>query len=175
MERPSRAEIFMRTAHLFAERSTCNRGQVGAVLVKDKRIIATGYNGAPPGMPHCTDVGCSKTLHEEIEHFALGDLMGEGGVRQTAESVVRRLKEKITDNGCQRTVHAEANAILYAARHGISTEGTTMYCTHSPCERCVLLLANAGIKHLVWDKPYRATPWELIEQLGIQMTGREYV
>lgn len=145
----------MRAAHLFAERSTCNRGQVGAVLVKDDRIISTGYNGAPSGMPHCTEVGCDElVLYED---------RGSDGW------------DKEVNLGCQRTIHAEANVILYAARHGISTEGASIYCTHSPCERCVLLLANAGIAKIVWDKPYRATPWELVEKLGIAMEGREYV
>lgn len=149
----------MRTAHLFSERSTCNRGQVGAVLVKDKRIIATGYNGAPPGMPHCIDVGCDELI------------------LYTAE--LAQIKEDEDDSraevnlGCQRTVHAEANAILYAARHGISTDGTTMYCTHSPCERCVLLMSSAGIKKIIYDKPYRATPFELLTKLGIKVKGRE--
>lgn len=142
----------MRTAHLFSERSTCNRGQVGAVLVKDKRIIATGYNGAPPGMPHCIDVGCDELI--------LWELKGN----DTYEEV---------NLGCQRTVHAEANAILYAARHGISTDGTTMYCTYSPCERCVLLMSSAGIKKIIYDKPYRATPFELLTKLGIKVKGRE--
>jgi dCMP deaminase len=145
----------MRTAHLFAERATCKRGKVGAVLVKDDRIISTGYNGAPPGMPHCTDVGCDELiLFEKIP----GILMPQ------FEPV---------ELGCQRTIHAEANVLLYAARHGIPTEGAHLYCTYSPCERCALLLANAGIKKLIYDKPYRATPWQLIKELGIKVKGRE--
>lgn len=173
-DRPSRGEIFMRTAHLFAERSTCPRAHVGAVLVQHRRIIAHGYNGAPPGLPHCTEVGCTETLHEEIERFALGDLMGEGGVRNTAEEVVRRLKEKITDNGCQRTVHAEANAIAYAARAGLKTEGAILFCTHSPCRKCLELCASAGVIEIVYDKKYRATPWDLAKELGIPVLGREH-
>lgn len=156
MTRPTRGEVFMQTAHLFAERSTCNRGQVGAVLVKDDRIISTGYNGAPPGMPHCTEVGCDELVL--FEHH------------QISESEQEFTKVEL---GCQRTIHAEANVLLYSARHGISTEGSCLYCTHSPCEKCVLLLANAGITRIVYDKEYRATPWQLIEQLGIRVEERD--
>jgi len=154
-KRPSRGEIFMRTAHLFAERSTCNRGQVGAVLVKDNRIISTGYNGAPPGMPHCTEVGCDELV-----------------LYKRTPAMLASTYEKV-ELGCQRTIHAEANVLLYAARHGIPTQGSCLYCTHSPCERCVLLMANAGITRLIYNKPYRATPWDLIKQLGIEVKGRE--
>lgn len=159
MSRPSRSEIFMRTAHLFAERSTCQRGQVGAVLVKDDRIISTGYNGAPSGQPHCTDVGC-----DELVMYRKAP---------SKSSKVRDYYEAI-NLGCQRTIHAEANVLLYAARHGISTEGSCLYCTHSPCKRCVLLLTNAGIQRIVYDRPYRATPWKLIEDLQIKVENREY-
>lgn len=143
----------MRTAHLFAERSTCPRGHVGAVLVANKRIISTGYNGSPPGMPHCDEVGC-----EAIQVIGELDVL---------------LNDLIKDFGCQRTVHAEANAIAYAARHGIETEGSFLFCTHSPCRKCLELAASAGIVEIIYDKPYRATPWALAEELGIVLVGRE--
>ena len=96
--RPSWNEYFMNVAHEVARRSTCERAQVGAVIVKDKRILTTGYNGSPRGLPHCTEVGC------------------------------------LMDNGhCVRTLHAEQNAIIVAALHGVITEGATIYITHQPC------------------------------------------
>lgn len=146
----------MRTAHLFAERSTCNRGKVGAVLVANRRIIAHGYNGAPPGLPHCEEVGCEElTLYEHpddnpADHWAKVEL------------------------GCQRTVHAEANALAYAARHGIATEGAYLFCTYSPCRKCLELCASAGIAEIIYDKPYRATPWDLAVDLAIPIQGKEH-
>jgi len=146
----------MRAAHLFAERSTCNRGHVGAVLVANRRIIAHGYNGAPPGMPHCTDVGCECVTVEVHPHGPEDLGVVEGWVE-----------------GCQRTVHAEANAIAYAAKAGVETEGSYMFCTHSPCRKCMELAACAGVVEIIYDKPYRATPFELAPSMGIIIVGRE--
>lgn len=142
----------MRTVKTFAERSTCNRGKVGAVLTRDSRILSTGYNGAPAGLPHCTDVGCDELiLFKENPDKASFHCKGYEEVNL----------------GCQRTVHAEANALLYAARHGIATEGSMMYCTHSPCERCLLLMSSAGVEAFIFAHDYRATPWDLVKELGI--------
>lgn len=121
MERIHREELFMEIAKLVARRSTCERAQVGAVIVKKNRVISMGYGGSPSGQPHCTEVGC----------------------------------EIGSDGGCIRTVHAEANAIAFAARHGISLEGCSMYVTLAPCYTCAKLLINAGIKEVVYLKPYR--------------------
>lgn len=109
----------MEVARLFAYQSTCNRGQVGAVIVQDKRIVSCGYNGSPPGQPHCLDVGCDPP------------------------------------DGCLRTIHAEANAILWAARHGTSLNGATMYATHAPCLTCAQAIAASGIKRFVYNRAYR--------------------
>jgi dCMP deaminase len=108
---------------------------VGAVLVKDKRILTTGYNGAPHGLPHCLEVGC---LREQ-----LGIPSGE---RQEL---------------C-RGLHAEQNAIIQAAYYGVSIEGATLYCTHQPCITCAKMLINAGIKKIIFEEPY---PDELAEQM----------
>lgn len=123
-DRISRSELFMEVAHLLRQRSTCSRGKVGAVLTRDNRIIATGYNGAAPGEPHCLDLGCD--VHENMH-----------------------------EAGCQRTVHAEANVIAYAARHGQSCEGATLYCTHGACLKCAQLILSAGIANVVYGTPYR--------------------
>lgn len=125
--RPSWDEYFMRITFQVAERSTCLRRQVGAIIVKDKRILTTGYNGAPKGLPHCLDIGC------------LRDEMGiPSGQRQEL---------------C-RGLHAEQNAIIQAAYHGVSIQGSDLYTTHQPCITCAKMIINAGIKRVVYAAPY---------------------
>lgn len=119
--RPSWEVIWLRLAHLVAERSTCLRAQNGAALVDLRQIaIATGYNGAPRGMPHCTEVGCRPG----------------------------------PDGGCERTVHAEANALLHARGSALAA---TLYCTTSPCLRCANLVVQAGVQRVVFSTAYRDT------------------
>jgi len=132
--RISRAALYMAMAQLLAMRGTCTRARVGAVVVKDGRVISTGYVGSPSGTPHCIDVGCE---------------IGPGG-------------------GCIRTVHAEANAIAFAAKYGIALEGSTMYCTLSSCRKCAELIINSGIKEVVYLNEYRdmAGP-DLLEKAGV--------
>lgn len=125
--RPSWDDYFMDIAELVASRSTCLRRQVGAVIVKDRRIISTGYNGAPRGVSHCLDVGC---LREQ-----LGVPSGE--------------RHELC-----RAVHAEQNAIIQAALHGVSTNGATLYCTAQPCVLCAKMLLNAGIKEIFFRGSY---------------------
>ena len=145
--RPSWDEYFMRIAFEVAGRSTCLRRQVGAVIVKDKRILATGYNGAPPGMPHCLDIGC---LREE-----LGIPSGE---RQEL---------------C-RGLHAEQNAILQAASYGVPIKGGEIYVTHRPCVTCAKMIVAAGLKRVVYAGEY---PDELgrsiLEQAGVELVKFE--
>ena len=125
--RPTLDEYFMEIAKVVAKRSTCLRQKVGAVIVKDKRILATGYNGAPSGLPHCLDIGC---LREQLNV--------PSGERQEL---------------C-RGVHAEQNAIIQAAKFGISVEGATLYTTHCPCITCAKIIINAGIKKVVYGREY---------------------
>jgi dCMP deaminase len=125
--RPSWEEYFMDITHLVAKRSTCLRRHVGAVLVKDKKILATGYNGAPSGLPHCLDVGC---LREQ-----LGIPSGE--------------RHELC-----RGLHAEQNAIVQAAYHGVGIQGATLYCTNHPCIICSKMLINAGIEKIVYEEGY---------------------
>ncbi len=127
MPRPSWDTYFMAIARQVAERSTCLRRFVGAVIVKDKRILATGYNGVPTGLAHCEDVGC---LREQ-----------------------RGVPSGVQHELC-RGIHAEQNAVIQAARHGISIDGATVYCTHQPCVACVKILLNAGITELVYGETY---------------------
>ena len=127
MARPSWDEYFMEITRLVVSRSTCVRRQVGAVIVKDKKILATGYNGAPSGLPHCLEVGC------------LRDEMGiPSGERHEL---------------C-RGLHAEQNAIIQAAYYGVSINGATLYCTNLPCIICTKMLINAGLARVVYEQGY---------------------
>jgi dCMP deaminase len=127
--RPSWNEYFMTITRQVAERSTCRRAKVGAVIVRDKNILATGYNGAPSGMPHCLDAGCliyeSKTPNGE------------------------------TEENCFRTIHAEMNAIAQAAKNGSSIKDASIYITHTPCIHCLKVLVNTGIKQIYYEAPYK--------------------
>ena len=125
--RPDWDSYFMEIAYVVAKRSTCLRRQIGALLVKDKHILATGYNGAPSGLAHCGEVGC---LREQ-----LGVPSGE--------------RHELC-----RALHAEQNAIIQAAVQGISVAGSTLYCTTSPCSLCAKMLINAGVKRVVFDGVY---------------------
>ena len=128
MNRPSWDEYFMQMAELTAQRSTCLRRQVGAILVKEKHIIATGYNGAPKGLPHCEELG--GCLREKLEI--------PSGERHEL---------------C-RALHAEQNAIIQAATLGQSIEGATIYITHQPCIICAKMIINAGISRIVIRRGY---------------------
>jgi len=142
-QRPTWDEYFLDIARLVATRSTCLRRQVGAVLVKDKRILATGYNGPPSGLSHCLDVGC---LREKM-----GIPSGE--------------RHELC-----RGLHAEQNAILQAAFHGISIKGATLYCTHHPCIICSKMLINAGISKIVYLEGYSdPLAKEMLEEAKIEV------
>ena len=135
IKRPSWDEYFMEITHLVGQRGTCHRRQVGAIIVMENRILTTGYNGAPKGLPHCGEVGC---LREEMKV--------PSGQRHEL---------------C-RGLHAEQNAIIQAAWHGVKIQGGTLYCTHQPCVICVKMMLNAGIKKLVYSGGY---PDELAAEL----------
>jgi len=126
---------FMGIAHQASTRSTCLRKHVGAVIVRDKTILSTGYNGSVRGLPHCEDVGCV-----------------------------------VEDGHCIATVHAEANAIIQAAKNGVSIEGSELYTTASPCWNCFKLIANVGIKKIFFGDFYREErSREIAPQIGIEL------
>jgi len=127
MERPSWDEYFMAIAEEVARRSTCMRRHVGAVLVVEKRILATGYNGAPRGVAHCAEVGC---LRQQMQV--------PSGERHEL---------------C-RGLHAEQNAVIQAAKHGVRITGATLYTTHHPCSLCAKIAINAGIERIVCRRDY---------------------
>lgn len=141
--RKSWDHYFMDIAHKVAERATCNRARIGAVIVKDKNIIATGYNGSPAGHPHCTDVGCLVYVSRDPD--------GE------------------EEENCFRTIHAEINAIVQAAKHGVGINGACIYVTASPCYHCFKTIMNTGIIRVVYEKPYKIHRIaELLSQASIE-------
>jgi dCMP deaminase len=143
LSRPLWPEYFMTIAEMVAKRSTCLRRHVGAILVKDKRILATGYNGAPAGLKHCEEVGC---------------------LRQNA-SIPSGERHELC-----RGLHAEQNAIIQAAYHGISIAGSTLYCTNKPCVICSKMLINAGIVKIIYEKGYDdPLADQMITEAGIEI------
>jgi len=142
MERPSWDEYFMDITSLVARRSTCMRRQVGAVMVKEKNILATGYNGTPSGITHCDETGC---LREQLNV--------PSGERHEL---------------C-RGLHAEQNAIIQAARHGVNISDSVLYCTNSPCIICTKMLINAGIRKVVYLQGYSdSLSLEMLDEAEIE-------
>lgn len=163
MPRISRDHMFMEMAETAARRGTCDRAQVGAVIIVDRRPISMGYNGAPPGHKHCDEVGHDVPnerpgWYKKWVH--LGDWMGGTPQRPLPDM------EDVVE-GCQRAVHAEANAIAWAARHGVSTFGGEMYCTHSPCKTCAELILASGIGRFVYRRSYRAERLDLLNHIEV--------
>lgn len=142
--RPSWDEYFIQLAELVATRGTCDRGRTGTVIVKDKRILATGYVGAPVGLPSCDEVG-----HE------MHTVTDENGTQS---------------RHCIRTAHAEQNAINNAARIGVAIEGGTVYCKMIPCYKCAQSIINAGIVRVVASKDYHGATRakEIFKEAGIE-------
>lgn len=142
IDRPDLDEYFMEIASVVAKRSTCLRNRVGALFVKNKRLLTTGYNGAPAGIQHCDEVGCAR----------------EGVASGTRHELCR-------------AVHAEQNAIIQAALHGVSIEGATLYCTHQPCILCAKMLINAKISRVVYSQAYPDdTALKFLAQAGVEVT-----
>ncbi len=147
MERPDWNEYFMEMAELAAKRATCLRRKVGAVLVKNKKVLATGYNGAPMDIEHCETTGC---LREEMK-------------------VPSGERHEIC-----RGVHAEQNLVAQAAIHGVKTEDSTVYCTHQPCIICTKILINAGVKKIYFKNSYSDEFAEnLLEQSNVEFIKYE--
>jgi dCMP deaminase len=135
MERVSWDDYFMNIARVVSSRSTCDRKFVGSVIVRDKTILSTGYNGSIRGMPHCSEVG---------------HMMDEGH--------------------CVATIHAETNAVLQAAKNGVSIDGATVYVTASPCWSCFKMITNAGIRRIVYGEFYRDNRiFDVAKQLGVEL------
>lgn len=127
IQRPDWNEYFMKIAEDVSSRSTCIRRHVGAIIVKDKRILSTGYNGAPKGLEHCTTETCLRNIY----------------------NVPSGEKHELC-----RGLHAEQNAIIQAASHGVSIDGAVIFVTHQPCVICTKMLINSGIKTFYYKNPY---------------------
>ncbi len=146
--RPSWKKYFVEMAKLAATRSTCLRRQVGAVIVKDNRVLSTGYNGAPSNTNHCEDLG--------------GCLRAKLGIPSGERHEI-----------C-RAVHAEQNAIVQAAKHGVSIDGADLYCTHQPCSICAKMIINAGIKTVFYVNGYPDEfSMSFFEEVGIDVIKLE--
>jgi len=143
--RPDWDRYFLDLCEAVSKRATCDRGRAGCVIVKDKRIMTTGYVGAPAGLPHCDEVG----------HDLRRVITPEDNISQH----------------CVRTLHAEQNAIIQAARFGIPLEGATLYCKMTPCRTCAMILINAGIKRVVCEKRYHADEdtIKMFAQAGVEL------
>ena len=138
-QRVSWGTYFMNIAQEVATRSTCDRKHGGAVIVRDKTILSTGYNGSIKGLPHCDEAGC-----------------------------------EMVEGHCVRTTHAEANAIVQAAKNGVKIELSEIYVTASPCYNCFKLIANAGIKIIYYNELYRDERiFERAEEVGIKLVSLE--
>ena len=147
MERPSNDEYFMEMAQLVSSRSTCLRRKVGAVIVKETRVLSTGYNGSPKGTKHCEELGCIR-------------------VKMNVPSGTR--------HELCRGVHAVQNAVTQAAYFGVSVDGATIYTTTYPCSMCAKILINAGIKEIIYSEGYADDlSKDLLQKAGIKL--REYV
>lgn len=143
LTRPTSDEYFLKIASVVAERATCRRHHVGAVAVRNKHILATGYNGAAAGLKDCLELGC---MRDEMNI--------PSGTRQEL---------------C-RGIHAEQNVIIQASLHGVSLEGSTIYATHTPCRLCAKMLVNAKIKRYVsYDKYNDDSFVDLFQEAGIEM------
>ena len=157
-KRPLPDEYFMQLAHLVSSRSTCLRKQIGAVLVKDNRILSTGYNGAPTGIKHCKEVGCAREGHGAFETYL--SLFDEhfNPERLTEIRNFFPKKGEIVPSGYRhelcRGVHAEQNTIIQAAVFGVSIRGAILYSTVYPCVICAKMLINAEIAKVVYDADY---------------------
>jgi dCMP deaminase len=147
MSRPDWDQYFMEITQVIASRATCLRRKVGATLVKDNHILASGYNGAPAGLKHCLDIGCMREEHNI-----------PSGQRHEL---------------C-RGLHAEQNALIQAAVHGVAIKGATIYVTHQPCVVCAKMIINAGIKRVVFAGSYPdELSMEMFKEAGIELEKLE--
>ena len=143
-QRPSWDEYFMEITKMVGSRGTCDRGRAGCVITRDKKIISTGYVGSPAGLKHCDEIGheMNTVVHEDNHE----------------------------SRHCIRTAHAEQNAIVQAARFGVSVDSSTLYCKMTPCYACAKMIINAGIKRVVCEEDYHAgeRSKEVFKEAGVK-------
>jgi dCMP deaminase len=170
----------MEMAIMASKRSTCDRLYVGAVIVKNKSVLSTGYNGSVVGMPHCSGPAkytecsyCGKIMEwtedneDTMQYMFSCPECDKLGTLQVKTSVGHMMDEL---NHCTRTVHAEQNALVQAAKNGVAVNGASIYVTHTPCWTCFKMIVNAGIKKIYYNKLYRdKTVFLVAEEAGIEM------
>ena len=153
MDRPSRDRALLQTAYIWAARSTCARLHVGCVIEREGRILVQGYNGAPAGLTHCNHDCTCEELHGPVTPVA-----------------VDHWPECAVVSPCTRSVHAEQNAISFAARWGVGLERASAWITHQPCQSCAQSLINAGIQKVIFVESYRLRDGlELLLEAGIEV------
>lgn len=151
--RPTFPNIFLSIAEVVAKRATCPRLHVGAVLVNERnQILATGYNGSPSGLAHCTDVGCLQSPCNTCGGKTF--IITDAGRDWDYVAMCPTCKGSGNSGSCRRTTHAEANALIQCARNGTPTDGATLYSTHRPCVACAGLLITGGVKAIYYRDTY---------------------
>lgn len=159
MSRPSTLDTLIEIATTVAKRSTCSRRSNGAVIATSNGVVlSTGYNGSLSGQPHCNhDCGCGSDIYQDEEMPHHSDCPAH------------------PNNGCQIAVHAEANAVYFAARNGVSTKDAIIYCTTEPCVKCAEAIVQSGISVCVYDQPYRNHGGiELLQKAGVHVSRYEH-
>ena len=137
----------MSVVDAISQRSTCNRGRPGCVFVKDNQILSTGYAGSPPGFPHCGEEGHYIETHiQKMSPLNLEEYVGD---------VLISVKKENISWHCIRTIHAEQNAILQAAKRGVSLQGSTVYVSMTPCRTCAMMLISVGVAEVIAGKMYQ--------------------
>lgn len=170
MNRPSWDEYFLQICEVVATRSTCDRKRVGAIIVRDKQILSTGYNGSLPKTPHCDDLPEFWECRECGKKYSLDEVETDRGTwptiftgkpeclsftcRRGLGMVKKNGGHIIKDGHCVRAIHAERNAIAQAAKHGVSIENAILYCNTKPCPDCLALIISAGIREVVYGDDY---------------------
>lgn len=163
-----KASTYLQIAYLISQESKCCSWKVGAVIEKDGRIISTGYNGSPAGGTNCCDHAAQQGWTEFIPNSGSGRISGKGG----RVVLAKEHRPAHSEWSSKNEIHAELNAILFAARKGSSIEGSTLYCTASPCPDCTKAISQSGIKKVVYAERYDRSPddWaDILIEAGIEV------
>jgi len=186
VERIGRDEMLMQMAEVVAKRGTCSRLQVGAIFAQEGRVVATGYNGAPPGLAHCVHESYTYPTERELRegdswYHDIPEWLLKADVRYTSGYIEMTpgmtyywdgaaISWGNTKGGCGVAEHAERNAVAFAARHGITLGGSSLYCTHAPCLACARTLVSVGVGMVYYRVPYRLTAGlDLLSSVGIEV------
>lgn len=172
MGRITRNQWLMEMAQLAAERGTCSRLHVGVVISREGRVITMGYNGAPAGMPHCEHSVTPKLDTSQPMAWVIGDNEELTWEPQSGKLMAAPPDTRIEylEKGCEVAVHAEQNAIAFAAKFGLALDGADLHCTDAPCLNCAKNIINSGIKRVFYNRPYRLTDGvDLLRAAGLEV------